>query len=369
MTDPIVSEMQVAEGCYMVGKRNPESLLQCNTYLRMFRHQGNSELNWCVDPGSQIDYPVVRENLLRHIGSLAELDFFSINHQDPDVVGNLAYLTEENNSLIGLATEDTWRLVRHLNSKPMQVHFLSPLRSQEVKLPGGNSIRAVPTPFCHFRGAMAYYDPESAVLFTGDLFGGLNEPGRVQLVGEEQDWPGIAVFHQIYMPSREAVRYAVGQIRGLDPPVKMIAPQHGFVLTGDFMHICLERLESLPVGMDRLPDELDEKYLPQYQEVLAEVLELAEERLSHAEVVERLFGVGEDHGLVGCLKLDGNQVGLIAKGIRTLPLVVDLLSEEEPVAFRNILRSTVLTKCMESEVPLPPITPGIEGSVGEEWIG
>lgn len=369
MTDPIANDMQVTDGCFMVGKRDPESLLQCNTYLRMFHRKGSPDLNWCVDPGSQIDYPVVRENLLRHVESLAEIDLFSINHQDPDVVGNLPFLTEENDSLIGLATEDTWRLVRHLKAKPKEVHFLTALHAEAVSLPGGNSIRAVPTPFCHFRGAMAFYDPENAVLFSGDLCCGLNEPGRVQLVAEEQDWPGIAVFHQIYMPSRQAVRYAVHQIRGLDPPVKMIAPQHGFVLTGDFMHQCLERLESLPVGLDRLPDELDERYLPQYREILAEVVEQAEAHLGRGKVIERLIGVGEDQELASCLKMDGQRFTLVAKGIRALPMVVEALSAKESVAFRNQLRSTVLNACIERDVPLPPITPGIEGAAGGEWIG
>ena len=82
-----------------------------------------------------------------------------------------------------------------------------------------------------------------------------------------------------------------------------------------------------------------------------------------------MTSVGPGQATAGCLKLEGNQVGLIAKGIRALPLVVDALSAEEPVVFRNQLRSTVLRTCLESDVPLPPITPGIEGSSYEEWIG
>ncbi len=185
-------DMLVTEGCYMVGRRNPDSLLQCNTYLRTFHGGRGGDLHWCIDPGSQIDYPQVRSNLLAHVESLSHLQIVSLNHQDPDVVANLTHLTKENDSLIGLVSEDTWRLVRHLGARPRELHFADKLRGHLVKLPGGHRIWTLPTPFCHFRGAIAYYDLETRVLFSGDLFGELNEPRRMQLLAGEQDWPGIA---------------------------------------------------------------------------------------------------------------------------------------------------------------------------------
>ena len=74
----------IAEGCYMIGRRNPDSILQCNTYLRSFERSGKSPIHWCIDPGSQLDFPQVRQHLLGHIGEFKALKLFSINHQDPD---------------------------------------------------------------------------------------------------------------------------------------------------------------------------------------------------------------------------------------------------------------------------------------------
>jgi hypothetical protein len=39
------------EGCYMVGHRNPQALLQCNTYLRTFNTGGHKPIHWCADWG------------------------------------------------------------------------------------------------------------------------------------------------------------------------------------------------------------------------------------------------------------------------------------------------------------------------------
>ena len=59
-----MAEMQswqtpIVEDCFMVGRRDPKSILQCNTYLRTFRGKG-SPVHWCIDPGSRIDYADVR---------------------------------------------------------------------------------------------------------------------------------------------------------------------------------------------------------------------------------------------------------------------------------------------------------------------
>jgi glyoxylase-like metal-dependent hydrolase (beta-lactamase superfamily II) len=351
----------IKEGCFMVGHRDPMSLLQCNTYLRSFG-QGKTALNWCVDPGSQIDYPHIRKHLLEHVGSLRAIQLFSLNHQDPDVVGNLTFLSRENRRLIGLVAEDTWRLVRHLRVRPHKLHFTNKLGRHSLHLPAGQRIQVLPTPFCHFRGAVAYYDPESRILFSGDLFAGLNKPGRVQLFGEEDDWSGIAQFHQIYMPTRSAVTYAIRQVRALRPKVDVIAPQHGFLLAGDFMHTVLERLEKLPVGMDLLSRELDDPYLRRYGAVFREVIECAIGRLGRARVLQTFNQLPKDHFLRRCLSIQSAEVELIGNGIRALPLVIHELTDggnDSKLAIE--LKSAVLESCIRHKIPLPDVGVGTEG--------
>ena len=196
---------------------------------------------------------------------------------------------------------------------------------------------------------MAIFDPESQVLFSGDLFGGLNQPGRVQLYGEEADWPGIAQFHRIYMPCTAALDYAIRQIRALKPAVKIIAPQHGFVLQGDFMETVLERLQTLPVGMDSLASELDEKYLEKYQEVLDELLQTAAQHFGRQELISKLAAMPEDHELRHYLHMSQSTATLTSHGIRALPLIVDELGSEEFDAFRSLLKARRTAKLHRSQ--------------------
>jgi eukaryotic-like serine/threonine-protein kinase len=352
----------IAEGCYMIGRRNPDSILQCNTYLRSFERSGKSPIHWCIDSGSQIDFPQVRQHLLEHIGEIQALRMFSINHQDPDVVGNLPTLTRENHRLEGVTSEDVWRLVRHLDVRPRHLYYANKAKDNLIRLSSGQDIRVVPTPFCHFRGAMAFYDPDSQVLFSGDLFGGMNSPGRTQLYGEEADWPGIAQFHQIYMPSRAAVALAIRQIRVLRPTVKVIAPQHGFLLKGEFMHRVMDRLETLPVGIDLLPEELDEKYLEAYNTILHEVLREASAFAGRDAVMETLRRLPADHELRDCLKRSGDDVRLVRRGIRAIALVVDELARGQSLGYRALLQDRVLQGCTRLGAPLAQVGVGVE-----EW--
>jgi hypothetical protein len=69
-------------------------------------------------------------------------------------------------------------------------------------------------------------------------------------MAEEAGWMGVKAFHQLYMPSNEALRLAVKKIRGLDPPPLMIAPQHGGILSGAVLELFLDKMEELQVGLD-----------------------------------------------------------------------------------------------------------------------
>jgi glyoxylase-like metal-dependent hydrolase (beta-lactamase superfamily II) len=342
----------------MIGYRNPASLLQCNTYLRQFSgaRQG---INVCIDPGSQFDAEVVEANLDELTGH-AGLDYITVNHQDPDITGNLPGLCARNPAATLMTSADTWRLVQHLLVRPGKLHFPPPLGSRLVSLPGGVSWQPVPTPFCHFRGAMAFYDPEARILFSGDLFGGLNLLGRVHLFAEESDWAGIVQFHQIYMPTREVLRYAVGQIRALSPPVEIIAPQHGHVIAGELVPLFLERMEQLLVGHDLLAAELDEQFAGEYGELVEVLLDYARRTLGEVEVEQRLRDATTADGLEECLAASGNQWRVKRTPYLCVIKVFSRLTADKPHAFASELRDCVLRYCTQRGIPVPPIGWGLE---------
>jgi glyoxylase-like metal-dependent hydrolase (beta-lactamase superfamily II) len=360
--------LEVRDSCWIVGLRNPFSLLQCNTYIRRFEG-GREPVHICIDPGSRFDFPIVEKNISSLVGDLDGVAAFTLNHQDPDVVGNAPALCEANPNVSAIMTEEVWRLAQHLNFKPRRVHFANAIRSRLMTIADSHRWELVPTPFCHFRGAIAFYDPDLRTLFSGDLFGGLNRPGRVQLFGEELDWAGIAQFHQIYMPTREGLRLAVRAIRALKPAVEVIAPQHGFVLKGDLVGIFLERMEQLLVGLDLMAAGEENVHLEGYRAVLGHLLARAAETMGRAEVCSRLRDPSGSDDLERLLKVRGDDVRLESDGYTALVKVFARLARGESVRFANVLRDEVLAACTERGLPIPPVGVGLEEELPGTAIG
>lgn len=349
--------LKVLEDCHLVGHRNPESMLQCNTYVRTFRMFGGAR-NVCIDPGSQLDYSVVEDNVTSLVGDMSEIHAMTINHQDPDVAGNAPQFCDANPNLELILSEEVWRLVQHMMLTPGKLRFAHRTESTSTKQP----FQFVPTPFCHFRGAMALYDPEQRVLYSGDLFGGLNRLGSVELLAREEDWSGIAQFHQIYMPSREVLRYAVRQILNLRPKVEVIAPQHGHVITGDLVGLFLERMHELLVGHDLFAEDWDAENLSGYRDVLQRVVDRASEDRGPVDVSCRINAHEIDDDLQSHLQLHGSDIHLVREGYSALAKTFARLTEGESPEFAAELRKVAVSACEEFGLPIPPAVAGFHTS-------
>jgi serine/threonine-protein kinase len=260
--------VEIARGVYWVGRRHGVQL-ECNTYLRVFRREG-TQVALLVDPGPPKDQRLIAAKVAAVIGSLARVDLVFLNHQDPDVASNAAAIQQLNPRAHVLCSEDTWRLVQFYGLNPRTYSAVEDFRGGEMRLATGHSVEFVPTPYCHFRGAVMLYDRESRVLFSGDLLGGVSVSGG--MVATDQDWPGVEIFHQLYMPSQRALRNAMERIERLDPPPLVIAPQHGGIVVGERVTAWPRRLAETAVGADMAVDSGEkERYLGVVRDLVGEL--------------------------------------------------------------------------------------------------
>lgn len=353
--------LKVVDDCWMVGHRNPESMLQCNTYIRTFSLFGTKR-NVCIDPGSQFDFSVIENNVSQLVGSMRDVHAMTINHQDPDVAGNAPQFCDSNPDIEMIVTEEVWRLLQHMMLKPGHVRLSHGTKEISSKQP----FQFVPTPFCHFRGAMALYDPEHRILYSGDLFGGLNRLGCVHLLATEEDWSGIAQFHQIYMPSREVLRYAVRQIMNLRPKVEIIAPQHGHIITGDLVGLFLERMHELLVGNDLLAQDWDVENLSGYCETIQRLVQCAEDVQGEVNVTCLINAQENEDELHTHLQLRGREVYLEREGYSALAKTFKRLAEGQTAEHVSQLRGVVVQACEEFGLPIPPSASGFYESASAE---
>jgi serine/threonine protein kinase/glyoxylase-like metal-dependent hydrolase (beta-lactamase superfamily II) len=238
--------VEIAADTYWVSRRDGR-LLECNTYLRVFG-DGEDRIGMLVDPGPPKNLRAVMDKVKFVLGSLDALQYLFINHQDPDVAFNATAIQHDRPDVQVLCSTDTWRLCNFYGLDADRFVATDSFEDGQMRLPTGQSIQFVPSPFCHFRGATMAFDRETAVLFSGDLFGGTSDgPG---LLASEESLAGVDFFHQLYMPTNRALARAVAQVRCLFPKPAVIAPQHGAVVTGRNVDRVLLHVERLKVGLD-----------------------------------------------------------------------------------------------------------------------
>jgi hypothetical protein len=107
-------------------------------------------------------------------------------------------------------------------------------------------IQFIFTPYAHFPGAFCTFDPQSGVLFSSDLFGGMTTQPTL-VARDESHFEGIRIFHEHYMPSRDILGYALSQIDRF--PVQAIAPQHGSIIPPRLVPFMVEKLRHLECGI------------------------------------------------------------------------------------------------------------------------
>lgn len=239
---------EIANEFYLI--RTPEPDLHRNIYLKRFI-SGNNRVNMLFDPGTKLDTPLLASALEKLAGGLQNVDIVFLSHQDPDVASNIHVILANAPHAVVVSSIDTLRLIKMLGIPERNLFAIESQHSQTLEIKKtGHRVQFVPAYFCHFRGAMMFYDYESRTLFSGDFLAGVTSRKGPGIHADESSFSGIEFFHQIYMPLRQALRDTVDRITSLDPIPEVIAPQHGDVIAGRYVEDFLARISQLEVGME-----------------------------------------------------------------------------------------------------------------------
>lgn len=345
--------VEFAPGTWWVGRREPGGIFHSNPYLRTCRGADPKtgrplEFNLLIDPGSSSDFATVASKVGAVIGGMERLSAIFLNHQDPDVGSSASLISARYAPRAAIVcSEDTWRLVVHMNLNRSRFVATDRMRNG-LRFPTGHVLHPVPSPFCHFRGAVMLYDPETRVLFSGDLFGGMTEPNAEGLWADESDWAGMRAFHQLYMPTNVALARVVRAIRQLDPPVEIIAPQHGRIIRGEWVETYLKRIERLQVGLDIIDEVTDPHVLQAWTSVAQRVFALAASFLG--DVAGAKLQAAAD--LADTIEF-GDELRITGMGRWTVERLVEVLSEGEPQELAGPIQIEAVAAAAEYGLPTP----------------
>ncbi len=235
----------IAPNIYWVGMHLKNDPFQCHPYLIK---NGNESI--LIDPGSMLEFDeTVRK--IKTLINMQDIKYIILHHQDPDLAAAVPEIEK-------LINRDDLLIVTHSRMSLLVKHYLIKSNYYEIdknnnKLltSSGLELDFLTTPYCHSPGAFVSYEPISKVLFSGDIFGGIEESW--DFYADETYFLKAKLFHQEYMPSKDIFNYALAKIEKLD--INLIAPQHGSVIEKKYIHQLIQDMKNLDCGL-----YIEEKY-------------------------------------------------------------------------------------------------------------
>lgn len=276
----------IAPNIYWVGMHLKNDPFQCHPYLIK-----NGDESILIDPGSMIEFSeTVRK--VKSVMDISSIKYIILHHQDPDLAAAVPEIEK-------LINRDDLQIVTHSRMSLLIKHYLVTSSYYEIdkhdnQLVTSNGFRLefLTTPYCHSPGAFVSYDPNSKILFSGDIFGGIDESW--DFYADETYFDKAKQFHQEYMPSRDIFNYALDKIEKLD--INLIAPQHGSIIEKRYISKLIKDMKSLDCGLyiekkynRELMDTIDE--LQKKERALKERNLLLSEQSKRAEIGEMIGNI------------------------------------------------------------------------------
>ncbi len=230
--------IEISNRIYWVGMYLKHDPFQCHPYLI---ENGNESI--LIDPGSMLEFDAVVKKV-NTVTDMKQIKYIILHHQDPD----LAASVPEMEKLIG---RSDLRIITHSRMVPLVKHYLiqsdyyeidkheHQLHSRDLHL------HFITTPYCHSPGAFVTYEPSTKTLFSGDIFGGIEESW--EFYAEDDYFEKAKQFHAEYMPSRDIFNYSLTKIEALD--VNLIAPQHGSIIPKSRIAPLIGQMKALECGL------------------------------------------------------------------------------------------------------------------------
>ncbi len=230
--------IEIAKNIYWVGMYLENDPFQCHPY---FIENGNESI--LIDPGSMLEFDAVVKKI-NTLSSMKNVKYIILHHQDPDLAASVPAMEK-------LIDRDDLLVITHSRMVPLVKHYLIKSDYYEIdkhdyKLDSKNlHLKFLTTPYCHSPGAFVTYEPSTKTLFSGDIFGGLEESW--EFYADDDYFEKAKEFHAEYMPSRDIFNYALSKIEKLD--INLIAPQHGSIIEKNKITPLIQQMKELECGL------------------------------------------------------------------------------------------------------------------------
>jgi len=231
--------IEISKGVFWVGEYIENDPFQCYPYLIV-----NGDESMLIDPGSMLEAKAVVKKV-KELISLKQIKYIILHHQDPDVGAAVPAIEKViDREDLQIVTRSSVRIfLRHYGIKSK--YYELEKNNYKLKTSSGLILKFITTPYCHTPGSYITYLLNNKLLFSSDIFGGLETSWK--FYADEDYFEDAKKFHELYMPSRDIFNYTLQKIEKLD--INLIAPQHGSLIKKEFIKPLIEKMKDLECGL------------------------------------------------------------------------------------------------------------------------
>lgn len=175
----------------------------------------------------------------------ADVDYYIINHTEPDHSGSLAFMLRHSPKATVVSTQAARTFLGNLIHTPFNSHVI---KDGEVIDLGGKHLRFIVAPFLHWPDTMFSLLEEDGALFTCDAFGA-HYCGKSIYADELPDYLADMEFYFdcIMRPFKDKALAAIEKIK--NERIEIVCPSHGPVIRTDpWKHIGYYETWCKPAG-------------------------------------------------------------------------------------------------------------------------
>ena len=262
----------IADNIYWVGMLLENDPFQCLPY---FIENGDESI--LIDPGSMLEFEDVMQKVSQ-VTDIKNIKYIVLHHQDPDLCAAVPEIEKriDRKDLTIITHSRMTVLIKHYQVTSQ--YYEIDKNDLKISFKSGLELQFLTTPYCHSPGAFVTYEPKSKVLFSSDIFGGLEESW--DFYAKEDYFQQAKAFHSSYMPSKDIFNYALRKIEQLD--INLIAPQHGSIIERRYVYNLIEDMKNLECGL-----YIDNKYNNELIDTIAKLEQKEEELREYKDHLEQ----------------------------------------------------------------------------------
>ena len=230
--------IEIIPDVYWIGVKDPELRVFDDLFPTRFGTTYNSYLVKGKEKTAVIDTVKGKRSgeYLAKIGQLvdpAEVDYYIVNHTEPDHSGSLALMLQHSPKAVVFSTQAARTFLGNLIHTPFESHVVK--EGETIDL-GDRRLRFIIAPFLHWPDTMFTLLEEEGVLFTCDAFGA-HYCGNSIYADEVCDFTGEMKFYFdcLVRPFKDKALSAIEKVRG--ERIEMICPSHGPIRRKDLQEV------------------------------------------------------------------------------------------------------------------------------------